>query len=764
MIRHMRQLQQLAQLYGVQTAYSDVNRRRRAASADCLLNVLRVFGVPVENMADVPDALRARRQAQWQQLCEPVVVFWEGQPGGCTVRLPERGWRDGTISCHLRLENGEKRQWSLDLDRAPVAEHAEVEGVRYIGITVTPPGPLPVGYHQLQLLWQGRSWESFVLVAPRRAYTPLQKIWGAFVPLYALHSQSSWGGGDIADLETLVEWTAQRGGHVIATLPLLTAFLDEPFDPSPYAPASRLFWNEFYLDITRIPELQRSPAAQQFLASTEVQQEITALRAAPLVDYRRQMALKRRVLALLARSLFAEPSQRLDAFRQFVVSRPAAEDYAHFRAVGEQLRAPWPQWPQPLRDGALQEGAGDEDTKHYHLYVQWLIQDQLGTVAERAKQRNVGLYLDLPLGVHAYSYDVWRERAAFAVEASGGAPPDAVFTKGQDWGFPPLHPEGIRAQRYRYVIAYIRHHLQHAKLLRIDHVMGLHRLFWVPKGCSPSEGAYVRYPAEELYAILSLESHRHSAAIVGENLGTVPSAVNKAMGRHNIQRMYVLQYELPSALQRPLRAVPAEEVASVNTHDMPPFAAFWHGLDLHDRLALGLMDEAGLRHEQHQLQAQKEVLVTLLQREGWLRQEDSDDLQMILTACLSYLAASPARVVLVNLEDLWLETRPQNVPGTGVERANWCRKTREPFAVWSTMSLVVNILERVGRLRGKSGRKHSARRKTARSSSSTDVVQPLQTSPGKRDLDSAKDAEEMSLERGERDNPAARIVEFFSPR
>jgi 4-alpha-glucanotransferase len=332
--------------------------------------------------------------------------------------------------------------------------------------------------------------------------------------------------------------------------------------------------------------------------------------------------------------------------------------------------------------------------------------------------------------VHAYSYDVWRERAAFAVEASGGAPPDAVFTKGQDWGFPPLHPEGIRAQRYRYVIAYIRHHLQHAKLLRIDHVMGLHRLFWVPKGCSPSEGAYVRYPAEELYAVLSLESHRHSAAIVGENLGTVPSAVNKAMGRHNIQRMYVLQYELPSVFQRPLRTVPADEVANINTHDMPPFAAFWQGLDLHDRFALGLMDEAGLRHEQHNLQAQKEALITLLQREGWLRQEDSDDLQMILTACLSYLAASPAQVVLVNLEDLWLETRPQNVPGTGVERANWCRKTQEPFAVWSTMSQVVNILEKAGRLRGKSSRKDSARRKMARSSSSTEVVQPLQPSSG----------------------------------
>jgi 4-alpha-glucanotransferase len=236
--------------------------------------------------------------------------------------------------------------------------------------------------------------------------------------------------------------------------------------------------------------------------------------------------------------------------------------------------------------------------------------------------------------------------------------------------------------------------------------MGLHRLFWVPKGCAPSDGAYVRYPAEELYAIFSLESHRHAAAVVGENLGTVPSAVNTAMGRHRVHRMYVLQYELPNTLHRPLRAVPAGEVASINTHDMAPFAAFWRGLDLDDRYKLGLLDEASLRREQRNLLAKKKTLVTLLRREGWLDAGEGDDLQAILTACLSYLAASPARAVLVNLEDLWLETRPQNVPGTGEERANWCRKTRESFTVWSTLSRVMTALERVRdlRTRGRSGR------------------------------------------------------------
>jgi 4-alpha-glucanotransferase len=713
MAKQLQQLRQLARLFGVQTAYYDVTRRRRPASTESLLKVLQVLGAPVGKLADVPDALRARRQEWWQRLCEPVLVAWEGAPVACTVRLLEEVPQHGTLACHLQLESGEEMRWSIKPGELPVVDSAEVEGRRYAARTLVLPTPLPLGYHRLRLRGQGHSGESLVLSAPLRAYTPSQKTWGVFLPLYALHSERSWGGGDFSDLETLGAWLAQRGGSVVATLPLLTAFLDDPFDPSPYAPASRLFWNEFYVDVTRVPELQQCPTAQVLLTSSGFRQEIAALRSLAVVDYRRQMALKRSVLAELARNFFAEPSSRTDAFRRFVASQPSVEDYARFRAVGERLRTPWPQWPQPSRDGVLEECGADEEVKRYHLYAQWIAHEQLRAVAERVKGQGAGLYLDLPLGVHAYSYDVWREREAFAVHASGGAPPDAVFTKGQDWGFPPLHPEKNREQGYRYVIAYIRHHLRHASLLRIDHVMGLHRLFWVPRGYEPNEGAYVRYPAEELYAILTLESRRHAAAVVGENLGTVPAAVNAAMARHRIHRMYVLQYELATVPQQPLRAVPTDEVASVNTHDMPPFAAFWQGLDLQDRFELGLMDEAGLRRERQNLQTVKSSLIEVLRRHRWL-QEGGTDLQAILTACLSYLAASPARVVLVNLEDLWLEPRPQNVPGTGIERPNWCRKTRDQFEVWSQMPRVIETLATIDPLRRrKRGHRGDRARKTS---------------------------------------------------
>src|SRR3990172_6909058 len=231
-------------------------------------------------------------------------------------------------------------------------------------------------------------------------------------------------------------------------------------------------------------------------------------------------------------------------FGGLVAGHPEVEDYARFRATGERQRAPWPSWSRPLCDGVLTEGDYDERARRYHLYVQWVAREQIRVLSEHSRRAGVNLYLDLPLGVHPHSYDVWREREAFVLGVSGGAPPDVVFTQGQDWGFPPLHPEAIREQGYRYVIAYLRHQLQHTTLLRIDHVMGLHRLFWIPKGLEARDGVCVRYPAEELYAIFCLESHRHRASIVGENLGTVPAYVNSAMARHNLHRMYVLQYEL----------------------------------------------------------------------------------------------------------------------------------------------------------------------------------------------------------------------------
>lgn len=697
----IRLLHRLARLYGVQTAYYDVSHQRQPASMESLTAVLRSLGAPMASLQDVPGAWRQRRQALWQQLLEPVVIAWDGSVPLIRLQLPE-GLAEASLTCHLELETGEEKTWQSAGTELPLVECVEIEGSRYLVKQLHLPDKLPLGHHRLTFSLGRRYAQTLIISAPLKAGVSTDKnndpMWGVFLPLYALHTDNSWGGGDFSDLEALTEYLAGKGAQVVATLPLLATFLGETFEPSPYLPVSRLLWNEFYLDINRIPELKKHTSAQAIIKSSSFRKEIKALRHLPLVDYHRQMALKRRVLEELCRCLFSEPSPRLGELQHFASMNPVVEDYARFRAAGEKQGISWRSWPQPLRDGLITDNDCGEESRRYHLYVQWLVHQQMQSVSKRIRDRGLKLYLDLPLGAHPDGYDVWREREAFALDTSAGAPPDVVFTKGQNWGFPPLHPERIRERGYRYVIACLRHHLKCAGILRIDHVMSLHRLFFIPNGMEARQGAYVRYRAEELHAILALETRRHKAIIVGEDLGTVPPYVRPAMNKHGLHRMYVVQYELASDQRSRLPPVPSRAVASLNTHDMPPFAALWQGQDIEQRRRLGLLDSTAARAEGDKLLSVKEALLTFLRKHNWLSGSKADT-NAVLTACLSFLAASQARLVLVNLEDLWLETQPQNVPTTGKESPNWQRRARYTFEHFCQLPQVVDTLLTVHEIR-----------------------------------------------------------------
>src|SRR6266851_3296839 len=335
MAKMMDPLNQLAQLYGVQTSYYDVIGTLTEASPDALVQVLRALGAGLEKAEDAASALRQRRQEEWGQWLEPVTIAWDGAPTELVFRLPAKDFPN-SLGCSVELETGEQRAWSYRAAELSHVQDAKIEGVAYAVNRLRIPGPLPLGYHRFTLEVAGKTATSLLLSAPLRAYEPGGRSkgcdWGVFLPLYALHSERSWGAGDFSNLEALTEWVTKLGGGMVATLPLLAAFLDEPFEPGPYSPASRLFWNEFYLDVFRIPELRHCPRTRALLQTPEFSKEVSELQAAPLVDYRRQMALKRRVLEELARSFFAKPSERSDSLRDFVAAHPHAEDYARFRA------------------------------------------------------------------------------------------------------------------------------------------------------------------------------------------------------------------------------------------------------------------------------------------------------------------------------------------------------------------------------------------------------------------------------------------------
>lgn len=691
-------LQTLARLYNLQTVYHDGLGELRKAPPEAILSVLKSLGAAVASMADVSSALRGRHQELWQRAIEPVTVAWQDHPLRIKLRLP-LALAQAPITGEITLEDGER----IDC-RCHETENIQpliktVEGSSYVQRTLVLRPALPLGYHQLHLQAGDLDLESFLFAAPYHAYVPREAVkrWGVFCPVYALHSEGSWGAGDFSDLTALARFVGEMAGQAVATLPMLAGFLDEPFNPSPYAPASRLFWNEFYLDVTRILEFTHCPAAQATVESGEFRRELEAVRSQSLVDYRKVMALKRTVIEQLLDYFLSTPSPRRESFKRFVAAQPGLREYAAFRAKGERERKTWPHWPEADRNGALAPNGYDERAKSYHLYVQWLCDEEARWLQSESSNNGAALYLDFPLGVNRDGYDVWRERDLFALNASGGAPPDGLFVKGQNWGFPPYHPGAMRRQGYRYYRQCLRHHMTYASMLRIDHVMGLHRAFWIPEGFSAADGLYVHHRAAEYYAILSLESHRHHLQIVGENLGTVPPYVTEALARHKILGMHVSQFGVGTDSTNALDTVSANTVTSLNTHDTATFMSFWTGADIDDRLALGLLDQEQAQQEHGYRSAQRDALVAYLRSMGRL----GDDVTpaTVLEAWLVFLASGAEEFLLVNLEDLWLETAPQNVPGTWQERPNWQRKARYSLEEICAMPEVFTVLRTIGDIR-----------------------------------------------------------------
>ncbi|HVV73032.1 MAG TPA: 4-alpha-glucanotransferase, partial [Verrucomicrobiae bacterium] len=550
--------------------------RRQVATRECLQGILAGLGIAAETEAECRESLRELELRKWRQALEPVILNWEGARRSIGIRLPSEAAARG-VTVQVRLEDGTSRELKLRAKDLRLAGRAEIDGARFVEGRFRLRG-LPFGYHEIRVQIRGRRHVSRLISAPSRAYAPpgRAKAWGLFVPMYALHSGASWGAGNLGDYDRLCSWTRSLGGAVVAPLPLLGAFLDSPAcEPSPYSPASRLFWNEFYLDIARTPEFAACRAAQRLVHSAAFQMGLERFRKSPTVDYQAEMAARRAVLEARSSHFSRSRSTRRREYEAFLRANPAAVDYAEFRAACDRRRTGWSRWDERMRHGRLERGDYSEQAKAYHLFCQWLMQEQLSGLLDRFRQQGGRFHLDLPLGVHPDGYDVWRWRDAFAPTVSAGAPPDMFFTKGQNWGFAPLHPQRLRERGYEYVLNFLRFQMRHTGLLRIDHVMGLHRLYWIPSGLPPDQGTYVRYPAEELFAILCLESHRNRTVIIGENLGTVPPEITTGMREHELRETYVAQFAQTSNPHRPLAPPPRRCVAMINTHDMPTFKAHW---------------------------------------------------------------------------------------------------------------------------------------------------------------------------------------------
>lgn len=665
----------LAEFHGVHTSYADVGGVPHSPDDDVVLSLLRALGVPVDRVDDAVSVLHEQRLATARRRLEPVVVHRIGRTDPITARLPE-GTDPAELWVTLDLEDGTTTRERLSTGVTGFVAAQQVNGVCsaqvQLDLQSLAGGPVPIGRHRLSLEGAGPPEDALLLVAPD--CPPARRQWGAFLPLHAVRSEFDWGIGTYGDLALLGESLAPRGAGLLGTLPLYPPFPGTPMDPSPYLPLSRLAYNELYVDPVALPEFAASEDARSLAGSAAFVETLAALRSAPLVDYDEVARMKRRVLEAMARTVRELP-ERGRALRDFGRRHPELEQYARFRAGLD-------------RPGTV--GEPDPNLVGYHLYCQWAAFEQL-----TAATGPVGRYADFPIGSHPRGFDPEWSPVSFVPGVHGGAPPDHFFASGQDWGFHPLHPQRIREDGYRFVSAALARAFRHADCVRIDHVMGLQRLFMIPDGCG-GHGAYVSYRADELHALVALEAHRAGSVVVGEDLGTVPAGVRRRMARDRMLRTWVFQFE--STPEVPLPSPPANCLATLSTHDLPRFGAYLWGDDIAARERLGALTPDQSADE---LAARAEWRGRLLRVLGTSSEGASEAAvtAAALRGCLAHLARSDAAIVLVDLEELWDERQPQNVPGTGPEAGNWRRRSARTIEEISHDPSVGDVLATVERER-----------------------------------------------------------------
>lgn len=565
---------------------------------------------------------------RWQTAPAATVEAVLEQLGACEGQLPpsprHRFIRQGH---RLRLSAGASLR---------TEDGATLENVRSL------PTDLPCGYHGLT---DANGAEALLIVTPHRCPLPdAKRIWGWATQLYALRSTASWGSGDLGDLADLGQWSAELGAGMVMVNPLHASLPTLPQQSSPYYPSSRRYRNPLYIKIEEVPgarglgiELERLSAAGR------------ALNEQPHIDrdavYRLKMEALQRIWSM---------SPDCTGFDAFLSEE--GEDllaYASFCVLCEERGPDWRDWPaevrHPAATGVIRVRERCHDRVRFHAWLQWLLDEQLANAV-----RALPAMQDLAVGVDPRGADAWLTQDVLAEGFTVGAPPDTFNPQGQDWGLPPFDPWKLRSADYRPFIAVIRAALRHAGALRVDHVIGLFRLFWVPHGSAPAAGTYVRYPSHDLLDLLALESSRAGAPVVGEDLGTVEAGVRARLAARNVLSYRLLWFER----NRPER-FPRKAMAAVTTHDLPTIAGLWTGSDLQELRDLHLHPDE---------EAAAEVLRRLRRWTGCSVDTPIDDL---IVAVHEALATAPSLILCATLDDLLAASERPNVPGTIQQRPNW---------------------------------------------------------------------------------------------
>jgi len=687
--------EKLAQLIGIETRYTDIFGHSHEASQETLLALAEAFGLP-------RDPTLARRELTDRQRSAPLglgpvhLVHAEATNPELVLRLPDR-CREIFWTC--RLEGGDERSGRLTADSL---------GARF---AMPLPAGLPLGYHQLDLEADSVKAQLSLIVAPAHCHLPPElgpgaRSWGLTCQLYGLRSVRNWGIGDFTDLAALASAAGSCAAAALGINPLHALFAAEPLHSSPYAPSSRSHIDYLYIDVTSVPGFAEDETVRGLIDGERLAMSLAEARGARLIDYRAVAECKRPVLEALFRrfqmhELYpanAAKSRLGRAFRDF--QRDGGQslvDFAVFEALHEHycregVGFSWRDWPASVHNPRSPEVAkflaAHRDRVEFFQYLQWEADRQLAaaTAAGREAGLSLGFYRDLAVGVDPNGAEAWGDQELIARRASIGAPPDAFNQAGQNWGLAPANPLILQGQGYAPFIAVLRANMRHAGILRIDHVMSLDRLYWIPAGMEASAGAYVSYPFDDMLRLVALESHRQACAVIGEDLGTVPVGFRETMQSADLLSYRILVFERRSngSFVRPPE-YPALAAASAATHDLATLRGFWQGNDLAWRRHLGLYSDAHAADadEKERSRNRRLLLEALVSEEliapenvsRFLSESGDPTYSMELgDAILTYLARSRARLMLVQLEDVVGESEQANLPGTIDAHPNWRRR------------------------------------------------------------------------------------------
>jgi 4-alpha-glucanotransferase len=666
-------LAELAGRFGIAADYEDWSGRRINVPESTLVAVLAAFGVAAATEPERSAALSAHQRGHWSRALPPTIL---GRPGAQTTfwvhvshGQPAEVW--------LQLEDGTVRTGIRQVDN--FAAPFDLDG-RWIGeASFVLPDDLPLGYHRVHLRSGTQEASAALIVTPGWLGLPerlgARRTWGLATQLYSVRSRQSWGVGDLTDLVDLAVWSASvHGAGYVLVNPLHAAAPTAPMEPSPYLPTSRRFVNPLYLRVEAIPEFaQLRKRGRVRRLRDDAQKHAASLDA---IDRDTAWAAKRAALELV----FSVPrtAGRELAYAAFCAREGAAlDDFATWCALAEVHGGDWHQWPEPVRHPDA-DGVAEFVAKHavgvdFHRWLQWQLDEQLAAAQSQAVSAgmSLGIVHDLAVGVHPDGADSWALQDALALGVSAGAPPDEFNQLGQDWSQPPWRPDRLQELEYQPFRALIRSVLRHAGGVRIDHIIGLFRLWWIPQGEAPTQGTYVRYDHEAMIGIVALEAYRAAALVVGEDLGTVEPWVRDYLSARGVLGTSILWFELDRDGDG--GALPAERwreycLSSVTTHDLPPTAGYLAGEHVRLRDSLGLLTRP-VDEELAAAQTERAAWIAELRRVGLLPKHA--DVEQIVLALHQYLGRTSSRLLGLALTDAVGDRRTQNQPGTTDEYPNW---------------------------------------------------------------------------------------------